>query len=139
MPQNSGCFQLKVRCIYISCVDFIKSYNDKDFLAYFAYFCSMILYNVSIKVDPEIHDDWLDWMKEVHLPAVMGTGCFLDHRFYKLYVDDSDGISYVIQYYCTDMSTLEQYQTDFGPALRNDTERMFGGKYIAFRTVMEQI
>ena len=99
----------------------------------------MILYNVSIKIDTEIQDEWVDWMKEVHLPAVMGTGCFLDHKMYRLFVDESDGITYVVQYYCTDLGTLENYQSEYGPALRHETERIFGGKYVAFRTVMELV
>jgi len=99
----------------------------------------MIIYNVSIKIDTEILNEWVDWMKEIHLPAVMSTGCFLDHKMYRLFVDESDGITYVVQYYCTDLPTLENYQTEFGQALRYETERMFGGKYVAFRTVMELV
>ncbi len=99
----------------------------------------MIIYNVSIKIDHEIHEQWLDWMKEIHLPAVMGTGCFLDHKMYRLFVDETDGITYVIQYSCFDMKALENYQNEFGPELRHQTHRIFGDKQVSFRTVMELV
>lgn len=97
----------------------------------------MIMYNVSVKIDHEIEEDWLDWMKEIHLPAVMSTGCFLDNKMYKLLVDETDGLTYIIQYLCTDLDKLNYYQAEFGPELRNETERLFSGKYVSFRTVME--
>jgi hypothetical protein len=34
----------------------------------------MILYNVTVSVDPEIHDEWLAWMKSKHIPDVLATG-----------------------------------------------------------------
>ena len=27
----------------------------------------MIIYNVTIKLDPEIHEDWLSWMRRHHI------------------------------------------------------------------------
>jgi len=37
-----------------------------------------MLYAVSVAIDGDRHDDWRRWMKEVHLPDVLATGCFLD-------------------------------------------------------------
>jgi len=30
----------------------------------------MILYNVTVSIDPEIAEEWLTWMREVHIPDV---------------------------------------------------------------------
>jgi hypothetical protein len=99
----------------------------------------MIIYNVSIKVDFSVEAEWYDWMKEIHLPAVMNSGCFLDHKMYKLILDEEDGATYVVQYACTDLDTLKHYQSEYGPALRLETERLFRDKYVAFRTAMELV
>ena len=37
----------------------------------------MILYNVTIKVDHDIHDEWMEWMKQTHIPQVLETGLFI--------------------------------------------------------------
>ncbi len=53
-------------------------------------------------------------MQKVHIPDVMATGLFLEYRMGRLLgMDEPDGVTYAIQYYATDMATLEQYQTHF--------------------------
>ena len=36
----------------------------------------MIIYNVTIKVQASIHQEWLVWLKTDHIPAILNTGCF---------------------------------------------------------------
>ena len=44
----------------------------------------MIIYNVTVSIDASIHEDWLEWMKKVHIPEVMQTGYFLENKLCKL-------------------------------------------------------
>ena len=44
----------------------------------------MIVYNVTINLEPNIHEEWVKWMKEKHLSDVMATGMFTSYRFLKL-------------------------------------------------------
>ena len=37
----------------------------------------MLLYNVTITVDLDVHDDWVQWMRDTHIPDVMSTGMFI--------------------------------------------------------------
>ena len=39
----------------------------------------MILYNVTVKIAKAVHDDWLEWMKTVHIPDVLKTNLFGTH------------------------------------------------------------
>jgi len=100
----------------------------------------MVLYNVTIKVDPEIEDSWVEWMKDVHIPDVMRTGYFSRHFFWKLVGDqDLDQHTYAIQYHCRNIEALTQYVQNEAPRLRQDVGRKFGKRYIAFRTVLEEV
>jgi hypothetical protein len=99
----------------------------------------MIIYNVTVKVDHDVHDDWLSWMKEVHIPDVMRTGKFVEHQIAKVLVDDQDGTTYAIQYKCTSMQDLESYQTEHAPALQRDHAERYKDKFVAFRTLLELI
>ena len=101
----------------------------------------MIIYNVTINIEDDAHDAWLKWMKETHIPDVMSTRMFLDFNFSKLLSrqDDETGETYVIQYLCESMEYYEKYQAAFAPALQADTQKMFGGKFVAFRTLMEKV
>ena len=40
----------------------------------------MILYNVTVSIDYDIHQNWLKWMKEVHVPNVLATGLFIESK-----------------------------------------------------------
>ena len=80
----------------------------------------MIIYNVTINIDKDIHEEWLYWMKAVHIPDVMATGCFIENRICKIIGDEETGINYAIQYTARDMSVYETYKTEFAPALQKE-------------------
>ncbi len=101
----------------------------------------MIIYNVTINVEEDVLQEWLKWMKETHIPDVMRTGLFLDHNFSRLITrqDDETGATYVVQYLCESMEQYEKYQAEFAYALQKESQNKFGGKFIAFRTLMEKV
>ncbi len=101
---------------------------------------SKIVYNVTIKVEHEIHQDWLRWMKRVHVPAVMDTGMFIEHKMCRLLgVDEEDGITYAVQYISPNMTTFQLYQEKHAYHLQKDVADRYKGKYVAFRTLMEVV
>ena len=60
----------------------------------------MIVYNVTIKISHSIHHDWLQWLKEEHIPDVINTGCFTHAVILRLMeVDDTEGPTYAVQYF----------------------------------------
>ena len=71
----------------------------------------MFIYNVTVKIDTDLAADWLSWMQTTHIPDVMATGMFLNHRICRLLSNDNDGLTYAIQYECTDLATLQRYST----------------------------
>ncbi len=98
----------------------------------------MILYNVTVKVLPEIEEDWLQWMKTVHIPDVMKTGIFKENKLCRLlHLDETDGVTFAVQYLCDDMASFERYQKEFAKALQHDHTERYKDKYVAFRTLME--
>jgi len=97
----------------------------------------MIIYNVTVKIDNEVHNDWVSWMKNVHIPEVMNTGFFLENRFAKILVDDEDGVNYSIQYKCANAEDLKEYQNLHAPKLQAKHTEMFRNKFVAFRTLLE--
>jgi hypothetical protein len=100
----------------------------------------MIIYNVTVKIDNSVHDEWLNWMKTVHIPDVMRTGYFTENRMLKvLGDDDQDGVSYAIQYTCNSMIDFEKYNEIFAPALRAEHNERYNNKFVAFRTLLETI
>ena len=99
----------------------------------------MIIYNVTVNIDADVHERWMDWMKEVHIPDVMATGLFLESRMLRVLADDEGGITYAIQYTAADMEHFERYRTEHAPRLQAETKKYFDGKFAAFRTLLEVV
>lgn len=100
----------------------------------------MIIYNVTVSIEKEVSEEWVAWMRKVHIPDVMATGYFLENRFAKvLLVGDEDGVTYTTQYVCKNMADLQQYQGSHAPRLQAAVNEKFEGKFAAFRTVLETI
>lgn len=97
----------------------------------------MIIYNVTVNVDVDVHEQWLEWMKHTHIPEVMATGLFLDNRLCRVLADDEGGITYAIQYTCADMATYERYRSEHAPRLQAETLKLYAGRFAAFRTLLE--
>ncbi|UKN03434.1 DUF4286 family protein [Paracrocinitomix mangrovi] len=96
----------------------------------------MIIYNVTVNIDSDVHQDWFDWMSDVHIKDVMDTGLFLEARFSRILAEEEGGMSYSIQYLCKDMETLEKYQQEHAPKLQLDHHKRYEGKFVAFRTLL---
>ena len=99
----------------------------------------MIIYNVTINIDGQLHEEWLDWMKNVHIPEVMSTGYFLENRFSKVLSDDPEGITYSVQYLCNSMKDYEDYKSNHAPALQKKHTEKFTNRFVAFRTLLEVV
>jgi hypothetical protein len=99
----------------------------------------MIIYNVTVSIDDEVHDEWLSWMKDTHIPDVMNTGLFVEYKMCRVISHQEEGNSYSIQYTCEDMKTLHQYQSLHAQRLQAEHSAKYGGKFAAFRTLLEII
>ena len=97
-----------------------------------------ILYNITIKIESDIQPEWLEWMKRVHIPDVMATGCFESYRLTRILGDDDEhGIGYAVQYIAPDMHTFENYQKRYANDLQKAHSERYQNKYVAFRTLMQ--
>ncbi|MDQ3143029.1 MAG: DUF4286 family protein [Bacteroidota bacterium] len=99
----------------------------------------MIVYNVTVKVVPEIHDEWLEWMREYHIPEVLNTGAFLKCRISKLDIAEDDGITYSIQYDSYSQEMLTKYMSLHAPAIQKKHIEKYANRFVAFRTIMNVV
>jgi hypothetical protein len=118
-----------------------QSYQILPNLSYFCvYICPMIIYNVTINIDDDVREEWLDWMRKVHIPEVLQTGQFTSHRIVKVLTnDESGGTNYSIQYFCKSMADYEHYRDRYAPALQQAVMDRYKDKFVAFRTLLEVI
>ena len=103
----------------------------------------MVLYNVTINVDDNLHDEWLEWMLNVHIPMVMDSGMFISYKMFRLVsrLPEETGTTYSIQYFLDNMDKYDIYHTVYAPDLQQETIIRFGDMagITAFRTVLEEV
>ncbi len=98
----------------------------------------MIIYNITINIEDSVHEEWLEWMKTVHIPDVMKTGMFTDSRILRVLVEESlGGQTYSVQYTCDSIEKYQKYEDNYSVALRSDFNNRYKDKFVAFRTLLE--
>ncbi len=97
-----------------------------------------ILYNVTIKIETSIHEEWLEWMKTLHIPDVLATGYFESYRLTRILGEDDDhGVGFAIQYIASDMDEFNKYQMTHAKRLQKEHSDRYANRYVAFRTLMQ--
>ena len=100
----------------------------------------MIIYNVTIKVESDIAEEWVQWMKQEHMPDLHNTGLVTGFRLCRLLEqDEAEGVTYSAQYTCDNLDDYNTYISKHAQTMRDKGFSRFGGKFIAFRSVMEVV
>jgi hypothetical protein len=100
----------------------------------------MIIYNVTTNIHESVHDQWLKWMQEKHIPEILGTGKFSSARIVKVLIEEEmGGVTYSVQYVTDSKQTLEQYYMEDAPRFRQEALELFADKMLSFRTELEVV
>lgn len=100
----------------------------------------MYIYNVTTNIDKTVHEQWLTWMQETHIPEMLATGKFSAAKMCKVLVEEEmGGFTYSVQYTTTSKAALENYYKEDAPRLREAAMKLFADKMLAFRTELEII
>jgi len=99
----------------------------------------MVVYNVTVSIDENVANDWLDWMRATHIPDVMETGHFKESRLCRVHGEEDGGVTYAITYVAFSEEELNKYQENHAPRLQAEHTKKFAGKFAAFRTLLSVI
>ena len=100
----------------------------------------MFIYNITTKVTWEIHDEWIEWMKEIHTLEVVNTGCFTAVTILRLLdIDETEGPTYAVQYMAESKALYNRYIEKYAPTFRQELFDKWGNNFIAFRSLMQVV
>jgi hypothetical protein len=101
---------------------------------------NMFLYNVTIGIDQEVEQEWLQWIHQTHIPTVMATGMFATAKIYRVLHDADDGtVSYSLQFFSNTIDNVQQYLEKFAPAIVQEHRQRYQNRHVAFMTLLEEI
>ena len=100
----------------------------------------MYIYNVTVNIEESTAPQWLKWMQEEHIPEMLATGKFFEVKLCQVMVEEEmGGLTYSVQYSTDSKETLENYYKENADKLRQKTNTLFFGKFVAFRTELKVI
>jgi len=100
----------------------------------------MYIYNVTINIEESIQEEWLNWMREKHIPEMLATGKFIKALMTQVMVNEEmGGFTYSVQYTSHSKDMLEKYYKEDANHLRNEAQKLFSNKFVAFRTELDII
>jgi Domain of unknown function (DUF4286) len=99
-----------------------------------------VILNITIKVERSVAADYLQWLLKEHVPRIMQTGCFNDHKVVQLLdVDDTEGPTYALQLMAAKREDYERYLQKFSSSDNEAAYQRWGQAFIAFRTLMQVV
>jgi ABC-type ATPase with predicted acetyltransferase domain len=99
----------------------------------------MYIYNITVNIEKSVEQEWLKWMQEKHIPEMLETGKFFEAKMCQVMVEESQGVTYSIQYTTDSKETLEKYYQENADQLRRESMALFKENFVAFRTELKVI
>ena len=101
----------------------------------------MVIYSVSVRIKKDVEEEWLRWMKENHIPAVLSTKYFKNCEMYKVLIPEAEEsvAMYKMNYFGDTVENYLDYQKYDAAKLQAAHNTKYQGKFTASREVMENI
>ena len=97
---------------------------------------SGVLYEVTLRVRPDLGDAYGEWLRG-HVAAMLALPGFVDARIARLREpEDADAVVFCCTYRLRDAAALDDYLRDHAPRMREDGLRRFPGGFTAQRRVL---
>jgi hypothetical protein len=101
----------------------------------------MIIYSVRIKIQIHVEDEWVTWMKNIHIPEVLESGNFTEAVMYRDILSEAGNqvSAYEVHYKANNLDDYLQYAEEDALKLQQKHSARYGGKYIAERILLMEI
>ncbi|MBA2500954.1 MAG: DUF4286 family protein [Chitinophagaceae bacterium] len=99
---------------------------------------SGIIYNITMQVEKQLLDEWLIWIQQEHIPAMMGTGCFIKHQLLKLMSSpENDDPTFAIQYFASTIFKFNQFESQYLDQLLKKISEKWNTGIVFYTTNLE--
>lgn len=100
----------------------------------------MIICNTTYNIEEKTQEAWLDWVTEIFVPMVMGTGIFIEHQLAKVLVDEEmGGVTFCLQFTSKSMDSYRNFEEEHSNRFDSEMLNRFPNKIVMFRTLMEKM
>lgn len=99
----------------------------------------LLIYNITLKIDLDVHRELVSWIQATQL-QVTGDAAAMPSRIYQLMdVDMSDGITYCLQHYFTDLPSYNDHRLGAGRVFQEELSAQFHDKFVIFTSLLSEV
>ena len=100
----------------------------------------MLIFNTTYLVSDKVHNAWLNWVHEQHIPFMLDSSYFSKPQVARVITGDKqEGTSFSVQFQVRDMPTLKLWNQEYSAAFQENCSQQFGTEVIFFTTVLELV
>lgn len=99
----------------------------------------MIIFNDTVIVEEGVHQKWLKWMQEVHIPAIMATGHFKSYQILNVIDSPNEGVTYCVQYHTDSIDEFNHFYGKHLHRLQEAHNQAFENQFVIFNTLMQTV
>ncbi|MES2517582.1 MAG: DUF4286 family protein [Bacteroidota bacterium] len=100
----------------------------------------MLIHNITYNIEKELENDFLDWMKNVHVQNVMITGFPKSFKIMRLLTEiDNGGATFSVQYKFDSIEGFEVFENEYFDDLNAAVDKRYRGKYVFFPSLLEEL
>lgn len=100
----------------------------------------MYLYNITIKIGWENHEEWLIWMREANIPFLYTCKLISKHLLLRLKdIDETDGPTYALQLFMDTEQLYNKFMEEHLSKVSQMQKARWGNNMLSFATLMEVV
>ena len=99
----------------------------------------MIIFNDTVIVEESVHERWLQWVQQVHIPAVMASGYFQSFKILTVIDSPNEGVTYCVQYFAENIENFNQFYNKHFHQLQAIHNHEFENQFVIFNTLMKTV
>jgi hypothetical protein len=100
----------------------------------------MLIHNITYNIDTNLETDFLNWMREVHIPNVMLTGFPKSFKVMRLLTEiDNGGSTFSVQYNFDSIEGFEVFENEYFDDLNAAVNERYQGKYVFFASLLDEL
>lgn len=99
----------------------------------------MLVYNETIIIEENSYMEWLEWMKNVHIPAIMATGYFESYKILNVVDSPNEGVTSCVQYYTATSENFNKFYNQHFNKFQSLHQQRYENRFVMYNTLMEVI
>lgn len=95
------------------------------------------LYNVTMQVNKQMENQYMEWLQQLYIPEVMDSGFFTKYQLLKIISDAPEDTTYAVQFITPSIEKFQEFENQFLDRMLGFIVEIWNNEVLYFTTSME--